>query len=269
MAADLRGLGRTVELRRPRRGRRVTLVVAVLVVAGAVAARAGDEQDARLDELVLPPDPAVVAEEPPATGPGAAADTGDAAGDEVPAVALPLLGRVGDLVLRVPAEEAVLVSYHEAAYLEALPITPFGSVSGNDNPTRELTSEPDAAALDFHVQVSRGRANAPTSAVDVVLLPGEEVRAPVAGTVVDIRHYKLYGAHDDVRVELRPDDAPDRAVVLIHVQDVVVRAGDRVQVGDVLAGAARMFPFSGVVDRQTAPDRYGHVHLEVKRPTAD
>lgn len=266
MSSDLRDLGRTVELRQPRRSRRLTLVVAALVVAGAVTARTGDEQDARLEELVLPPDPAVVAEDP-GTDTAAAAEA--AAAEEVaPAIALPLLGRVGDLVLRVPAEEAVLVSYHEAAYLEAMAITPFGSVRGNDNPTRELESEPDAAAHDFHVQVSRGRANASTSAVDVVLLPGEEVRAPVSGTVVDVRPYQLYGAHDDVRLELRPDDAPDLAVVLIHVQDVVVRPGDRVLVGDVLAGSARMFPFSAVVDRQTAPDRYGHVHLEVKRPTA-
>ena len=99
----------------------------------------------------------------------------------------------------------------------------------------------------------------------MVLQPGEEVRSPVTGTVTEVRPYQLYGAHDDVRIELQPDDS-ELAVVLIHVEDVVVAAGDRVAVGDVLAGSARMFPFGAVVDRQTEPDRYGHVHMEVKAP---
>jgi len=254
---ELRDLGQTIELRRARRSRRLVPLVAVLVVVAAVAARASDDADPDLGELVLPADPAIAAEPVP--------DEQEAVDDIAPAVAV--LGRVGGLLLHVPAEEAVLVSYHEAAYPEALPITPLGSLLDNENPTRSLQHEEHADGTGFHVQVSRGRANASTSAVDIVLLPGEEVRAPISGTITDVRPYQLYGAHDDVRLELRPDGAPDHAVVLIHVQDVIVRAGDRVEVGDVLAGSARKFPFSAVVDRQTEPERYGHVHLEVKQPS--
>lgn len=257
MPRELRDLGHTIELRRPRRSRWVVPLVAVLVVVAAVAARASDDADPDLDELVLPADPAIAAD----AGPAGA----DAADEPAPSVAV--LGRVGGLLLHVPAEDAVLISYHEAAYPEALAIAPLGSLLANENPTRSLDHEEHPDGTGFHVQVSRGRANASTSAVDVVLLPGEEVRAPVSGTVTDVRPYQLYGTHDDVRIELRPDDAPDHAVVLIHVQDVVVRAGDRVDVGDVLAGSARKFPFSAVVDRQTEPERHGHVHLEVKQPS--
>lgn len=264
MASELKDLGRTVELRRARPRRFIVLLVAVAVVWGAVSARAADDQDASIRDLMVAPELAIdVAPPVDESGQGAQDPVDDSA------VQLPVLGRVGDLLVHVPAEDAVLVSYHEAAFPEALAISPLGSLLGNENPTRGLDHAEDAAGVPFHVQVSRGRANAPTSAVDVVMRPGEQVRAPVTGTVTDVRSYRLYGSHEDVRLEIRPDGAPDRAIVLIHVQDVVVGAGDRVVVGDVLAGAARQFPFSAVVDRQTAPDRFGHVHLEVKQLTAD
>lgn len=265
MSADLRRLATTVDLAPRRRpGRRLALLVAVAVVLGAAAARNADQdvppaaaEEVAAPALAAPAEPDAVAEPAPAPEPD---------------VRLPLLGRVGDLQLHVPAEEAVLVSYHEAAYIEAMPIVAIGTLLGNENPTRELLQEPggpDDAVVPFHVQVSRGRANGSTSAVDVVLDPSQQVRAPVAGTVVEVRPYLLYGSHEDVRIELRPDGAPDRAVVLIHVEEPAVRAGDHVDVGDVLAARARAFPFSAVVDRQTAPERYGHVHIEVKLPQED
>lgn len=256
MPRELRDLGETIELRRPRRGRRLVPLVGVLVVAAAFTARAADTEDPGLEELVLPAAPADAAATDPA---------GDQQADEQP-VLTPVLGRVGSLLVHVPAQEAVLISYHEAAYAEASPIAPLGMLRANENPTRHLSHEDHPDGIEFHVQVSRGRANGPTSAVDVVLPPGVEVRAPVSGTITEVRPYQLYGAHDDVRIELQPDGAADHAVVLIHVQDVVVRPGDRVEIGDVLAGGARTFPFAAVVDRQTEPERYGHVHMEVKQP---
>lgn len=262
MPRELRDLGQTIELRRTRRGRRLVPLVAVLVVAAAVTARASDGEDPSLEELVLPAAPANAADA--YVGADGADDQEVAA--EPPAPSVPVLGRVGDLLLHVPAQEAVLISYHEAAYPQASAIAPLGALLGNENPTRQLAHDDHPDGVEFHVQVSRGRANASTSAVDVVLLPGVEVRAPVSGTITEVRPYQLYGVHADVRIELQPDGAPDRAIVLIHVEDVMVERGDRVEVGDVLAGGARKFPFSAVVDRQTEPERYGHVHMEVKEP---
>lgn len=259
MAADLGGLGRSVELRPARRARRIVPIIGALLVLGAIGARLTDEADPELGSLVG-------GEAPIEAAPLLEEGDDEAVTDELPApLPLPVLGRAGGLLVHVPAMEPLVVSYHEASFAEALPIQPLGTLSQNENPTRPLVSEDHPDGLDFHVQVSRGRANASTSAVDVVLLPGEAVRSPVAGTVTEVRPYQLYGTHDDVRLELRADDA-DLAIVLIHVQDVVVQAGDRVEVGDVLAGGARVFPFGAVVDRLFEPDRYGHVHLEVKTP---
>ncbi len=256
MPSDLRGLGTTVDLRPARRGRLLVPLLAGVLVLGAVGARLSDDADPPLDEVVAG-DTSTIAADPVPDEPEEVA--------EAPAPVLPVLGRVGSLLVHLPASEAILVSYHEASFPEAQTVTPLGPLALNENPTRSLVSEDHPDGLPFHVQVSRGRSNASTSAVDVVLAPGEEVRAPVSGTVTEVRPYQLYGTHEDVRVELQPDDSPF-AVVLIHVEDVVVRAGDRVEVGDVLAGGARMFPFGAVVDRQTEPERYGHVHMEIKAP---
>lgn len=269
MPTELRDLGRTVELRRrsPRRRLLVVLLGIALLVA-AVGARTGDDLDADLRTTLSAPDPApardAAGEVEPAPDPAGSVTTlAEEAG-----LVTPLLGRVGDLLLHLPAAQAVLVSYHEAAYAEAFPISPVGRLTDNGNPTRFADPGADDDGGDYQIQVSRGRANGATSAVDVVLADDEPVLAPVTGTVVDVRPYQLYGTYDDVRLELRPDDAPDKAVVLIHVRDVAVKVGDRVAVGDLLAGGARAFPFDAVVDRATAPERYGHVHVEVKQPDA-
>jgi biotin carboxyl carrier protein len=256
---ELRDLGRPVRLR-PARARARTLVpvLTAVVVLAAVAAGAADDGDAPVGQLLT--------EARAEAAPAATVDPQPVPSEEPePDVELPLLGDAGGLEVHVPAAHALLVSYHEASFPQALPIRPFGSLTANENSTRPMEHAPHPRGVEFHVQVSRGRANASTSAVDVVLPPGEEVRAPVAGTVAEVRPYRLYGRHDDVRLELRPDGS-NLSVVLIHLEDVVVRAGDRVEVGDVLAGTARLFPFAAVVDRQTAPERHGHVHLEVKDP---
>lgn len=266
MGSDLAGLGRTVELRTPRRRRRrLAPFLAVLVVAAAVGARLSDDADPATDVFATGDALPEAADQPDERAAGAAAPPVADLPPEGPVVQLPVLGRAGGLELRVPAVAPIAVSYHEASFVEALPIEPLGTLSQNENSTRPLVHEPHPDGIDFHVQVSRGRVNASTSAVDVLLPPDEQVRAPVSGTVTDVRPYQLYGRHDDVRIELRADDA-DLAVVLIHVRDVVVRRGDRVEVGDVLAGSARSFPFGAVVDRLTEPERFGHVHMEVKAP---
>jgi biotin carboxyl carrier protein len=176
-----------------------------------------------------------------------------------------LIGTAGPVTLFVPAAEAVLVSFHEAALPEAIAFVPFGKLLGNENSTRFSAPQAQSGGAPYRVQVSRGRPNAPTSAVDVVLADGEAVLSPVAGVVAEVRSYSLYGTYDDVRLELHPDEATEYAVVLIHVEGVQVRAGDRVEVGTVLADSARRFPFEAVVDRATAPVKLGHVHIEVKR----
>ena len=257
------------EPRRPLVG--IGAVLAALVV-GALAlgvvgiVEATSRPPAPDDALLTAPVPTDLAAAVPDTPVAAAAVPVPVPPPVVKGVAAPAtLGRAAGLELAVPGVDPVVVSYHEASYGEAVPIAPAGVVAGNDNPTRGF-DRLDVAGPEYHVQVSRGRRPGPTTAVDVVLADGEEVLSPVAGRVAEVRPYQLYGRHEDVRIELVPDDRPDLRVVLIHVHGVAVRTGDRVAVGDVLASGARLFPFEAVVDRATALERHGHVHLEVKRP---
>ncbi|MEX2626303.1 MAG: M23 family metallopeptidase [Ilumatobacteraceae bacterium] len=217
-----------------------------------------------------PPEALVVAaadaasDEPPSVeaprGDAASMQPADAAEDGVASFA-----RIGGLALRLPAEELVVLGFHESATHETVALEPTGTAVDHQNTTKFDPPPPDPDGTDYVVLSSRGRPMPATSAADLVLPDGVPVRAPVDGRVTDVREYYLYGEHLDHRIEIAPDDAPDLRVVMIHVDGSVVAPGDRVVAGETIVSAqVRRFPFSSHIDRYTEPDRFGHVHLEVK-----
>lgn len=156
-----------------------------------------------------------------------------------------LLAHVDGLDLHRPSDAVVIAGFHQASTPGSLPLEPVGER------TRVLPS--------------RGRGYPRTSAVDVVLVDEEPVRAPVTGRVVEVERYALYGRHPDRRVTIRPKGRSGLRVVLLHVEGLRVEEGDRVEAGEtVIARTARRFPFRSQVDKETAPDAWPHVHLEVK-----
>lgn len=178
---------------------------------------------------------------------------------------VPFVAEVDGLSLRLPAADVEVVGFHEASTAVAVGLEPVGRLRSNANTTRFSPPPSDPAGSDYLVLSSRGRPQAPTSAIDVVLRDDVDVLAPVTGTVTDVRTYWLYGEHRDHRVEIVPDAAPELRVVLVHVDGVRVAAGDRVEAATtVLATTANRFPFSSQIDRETEPDRWPHVHLEVQ-----
>lgn len=179
--------------------------------------------------------------------------------------ATPPLASFGALELHLTTERPLIVGFHEASSREALEMAPTGRLTDNENTTKfEPPAQVDRGS-DYLVMSSRGRPRPATSAVDVVMYAGDPVRSPVSGTVTDVRTYYLYGAHEDHRIEIAPHAQPDLRVVLIHIDELEVAAGDEVRAGEsVLAGTARPFPFGSQVDRYTEPERHPHVHIEVK-----
>lgn len=248
----------------PRSRRRVALPAAI-GLAGLIvlpAAYADHLAGARSEPEAEAPQTASAGADVP-RGPAGAGDT-VAAGTDTAALT-DLFGRYGTLDLRLPSPRTILVGYHEASFDDALAIVPLGDMVANDNRTKFEAAAEDPDGPTYVVMSSRGRPRPATSAVDLVLEDGEPVLSPVAGTVTDVRPYHLYGRHPDTRIEIAPTDQPGVRVVLIHVDDVRVRRGDRVDAGvTVLAGTANRFPFSSHIDRFTEPDRWPHVHLEVK-----
>ncbi|MTV26819.1 M23 family metallopeptidase [Nitriliruptoraceae bacterium ZYF776] len=226
------------------------------VVAGVAATR--DAQTV-LDRAVREPDLAT-------TGGDAASAAPDPRPDAAPVPApTPTVGRRGPLTLHVPVADPIVVGFHEAATIDAHAISPVGRLVANRNPTRLDDPGDEPGGTDYLMLSSRGRSAAPTSAIDVVARDDDPILSPVTGTVTDVREYLLYGRHVDRRIEIVPDADPAVRVVVIHVDGVAVQPGDHVEGGvSPIAATANRFPFSSHIDRETEPDRWPHVHIEVQ-----
>lgn len=177
----------------------------------------------------------------------------------------PVFARAAGIDLHLVSDRVVAVAFHEASFPDALALRPVGWCRVCRNARRFTPPPADGQGPPYIVMDARGRSSPATSAVDTVLSAGATVHAPVTGTVTRVTRYRLYGRHRDVRVELRPDGAPEHRVVVIHLMGVRVDRGDRVEASVTVLGTARRFPFESQVDRYVAGGG-PHVHLEVKRP---
>ncbi|HJV04085.1 MAG TPA: M23 family metallopeptidase, partial [Actinomycetota bacterium] len=157
---------------------------------------------------------------------------------------------VGDRVrLRLPASSPVAVAFHEASYRDAVRLRPLGVCKVCRNRWKFTPPPPVDRSLSYVVMDTRGRSQAATSAVDVVVRRGGEIMSPVDGVVRRIKRYRLYGRYRDVRVELRPEGVRRRRVVMLHLSHVRLRRGDRVEASVTRIGRARKLPFESQVDR--------------------
>ena len=176
---------------------------------------------------------------------------------------LPVFATGGGVPLRLMAPDPVLVAFHEASYEDGVALRPTGVCGRCKNPTKFTPPRPRDRSLRYLVMHSRGRDSRATSAADVMLRKGAAVLSPVTGVVARVRRYRLYRTYPDVRVEIVPDSAPQRRVVMLHLGAVDLAPGDTVEASVTVVGAPRRLPFESQVDRYVS-GRYPHVHLEVK-----
>lgn len=114
----------------------------------------------------------------------------------------------------------------------------------------------------------RGRLSGRHSAADVVVAPDVEIRSPVTGVVIRAGTYTLYCDHLDDYVVIAPDANPAWEVKVLHIDGVVVAAGDRVRAGStMIAPRATVLPFRSQVDGHTASPAWPHTHIEVVDPS--
>lgn len=238
----------------------LALVAAVAAVAGLSLAAAHQASSASASTA---PAAAAAADDVASVPPNTETMVGN---DTVAASpATPHFAQVGGVYLQLPADDVVVLGFHEAATRDPLALSPVGRVVDHQNTTKFDPPPADDAGTPYVVLSSRGRPMPATSAADLVMAEGVAVRSPVDGEVTDVREYYLYGKHLDQRVEIAPAANPDLRVVMIHVDGVAVSVGDEVVAGQtVVASQARRFDFSSHIDRYTEPERHGHVHLEVK-----
>ena len=161
------------------------------------------------------------------------------------------LAEVGGVVLVHPSQRVERVGFHESSVVGAQELTPLDTAVG-------------ASTLN-----TRDRGTGDRTAVDVVVQPGTTALAPVTGTVVKAGGYRLYCAYDDEAVVITPDAHPEWLVVLLHVQGVLVTAGQRVTAGVTpVATQAHQLPFRSQVDKlATVSPAWPHIHIEVDNPT--
>ncbi|HET7236577.1 MAG TPA: hypothetical protein VFK59_09115 [Actinomycetota bacterium] len=169
-------------------------------------------------------------------------------------------GRAAGVTLRVPAEDAT-ITFHESLFGSAAALRPVGTLLRNANP--RFDPPPDGPGPGYVVMDSRGRSTHPTSGSDDVVDADEPILAPVSGTVIRVTSYHLYCQWADIRIAIRPDDAPERTVQIFHVISPRVRRGDHVVVSHTVLGRARLFPFRSQTQEYGLDGR--HVHLEIER----
>ncbi len=196
----------------------------------------------------------------------------------------PRLAQYDGLQLRlpVPADAVTAVAFHQATYKNALPMTilvPCMDVatarrlgrarkaaiaSGTVVPPLPVTGDIWGGSA---VRLYRsGRSGDPCTAADVGAPPGSAVLAPVDGTVVLVRPYKLYNKFDDYEIHIIPEGRWDVDVVLLHITDVGVAVGDRVKAGvSRVASVRRLSTLTALQLRTYSGDGGDHTHLQLNR----
>jgi murein DD-endopeptidase MepM/ murein hydrolase activator NlpD len=187
----------------------------------------------------------------------------------------PIFASRGKVILRLPVnmDDLTEVGFHQASYDYALamktplPDADMAAAKKNQGTPRDLSAQEvgtDAVLTGSVLRMWRDRPGKPNTAVDVGAAPGSPVLAPVEGTVVLVKSYDLYGKHPDVRVHIRPDANTDIDVVLIHVQDPSVKAGDRVVAGVTQLGAVRKLSDKMRMQLTSyTKDDGDHVHIQL------
>lgn len=152
----------------------------------------------------------------------------------------PLVAQCSGVDIRCPIAPADLtgVLFHQASYPYALGLTtelPSANIEdvSPETPARVNHEQLDGEWLDcdaMHIWRTSDATDMDTS-IDIGAAAGTPLRSPVTGTVVLVKNYRLYEEIDDIEIHIQPEGRADLDVVVIHTQDPLVRAGDRVEAG--------------------------------------
>ena len=191
----------------------------------------------------------------------------------------PYFARYKSLRLRLPVPLKALteVGFHQASYGYALPMSTrlpdanLAKTAARQSTGRNLSKQPtgiDAWLIGSVVRMWRARPGHPNTAADVGAKAGTVILAPVSGTVIKFKAYKLYGKYADYEIHIQPVGRPNLDVVLIHITGIVCHVGDTVRAGVTPLAHIRMF--SDKLHDQLAEYSRGpgdHVHMEVNDAT--
>lgn len=174
--------------------------------------------------------------------------------------------------LPVSVSDLTEVAFHQASYSYAYHLkSPLPDAKRADaKKTKTTGRDKSAQASGAEVQLVgsvlrlwRSRPGPPDTAADVGAKAGSDVFAPVSGTVIKIKRYKLYNKYADYELHIKPEGTADIDCVMIHIDDLSVDVGDEVVGGVTRIASVRRL--GDRVDHQLA-DYAGedgdHVHLQ-------
>lgn len=187
----------------------------------------------------------------------------------------PMFAAYRSLQLRLPVrpQDLTEVGFHQASYNYALRMTTtlpnadMSKAKKDQSTHRDLSKQeagPTATLTGAVLRMWRDRPGQPDTAADIGANPGSKVFSPVTGTVVLVKSYDLYNKWPDYQVHIQPDGFPNVDVVLIHMTDPAVKAGDRVEAGLTQIGRLRKLSDKMALQLRSYTKNGGnHVHLQI------
>ena len=169
------------------------------------------------------------------------------------------------VAIHFPASPAnmLAVGFHQAYNPKAYAFVPTGETLPIAKPSVTAQLLASDSSLHLFEQALRGRGSSERSAADCAVRPKSRLVSPVTGTVTLLKRYKLEGRIDDVQLEIEPDGAPLLRVVMIHIQDVTVKAGEHVVGGVTPVATVRHLTLDSSVNRYLPVSPADHTHIQV------
>ncbi len=162
----------------------------------------------------------------------------------------------------VPAE-MVAVGFHQAWNVKATDMLPAGKPHPKDKyeaTKQALRFDPSLKAF---LMASRGRGSSEYTAADCAVKPGSLILSPVTGVVTLVKTYQLSGYGTDYQIEIKADGASPVRVVMIHLKDVTIKSGDRVEGGVTpIATVRHLTGIDNQVNRYL-PVPADHTHVQI------
>ena len=158
----------------------------------------------------------------------------------------PLVARYRRLDIHMPIQpsQLTMLAFHQASYTDALRmriLVPYQDPQNGTALHRPATAGQPGVLAGRAIRLWRsGRVGQPDTAADCGTKAGTTAVSPVTGEVIGVRRYRLYGRYPDYQVHIQPDGYPHVDCVVIHIEQPLVKKGDRVVGGVTPISRVRM-----------------------------
>lgn len=189
----------------------------------------------------------------------------------------PVIANYQDILIHTPIAPKELqgILFHQASFETALPLE-----------TQLPYADPEKMEIDADYQIAEEqptgnewldglglhlwRADTATemdTSIDVGGEAGTQVYSPIDGTVVKVNTYDLYETVEDYEIHIQPTGHAELDLVIIHIDSVSVKEGDKVVAGVTPVAIVRDLAGEDITDIQlsyyTREEHGNHTHIQL------